>query len=319
MHPQQSPSPDARRSGIKKLSDFTDLVELARTAPLPRVHPVVAQEAQPAPPAAPVVEVPATRNGLFTIYSELKAKVSALCAEARTVERQLFGDDWSSVIETPKGKDLGDIAHAAIDKMIQLAERRYAPHGSKLEINRHDALKAIGFDQWAHAYSRRPDSDQSMPVDLEKLHAYLEATYGGEAGVTATFKQQAKVLIDFFGFDKPDSMAATSRYVGCTVRMWATKRDYGVNKGLYELDYRRRESLQNAFNALACVFAWAEQYDLSMDLRRQQLSGYDFYFKSRHRETFRGLACILYSEKWEFQFGLEAAAALKLFLGQYGS
>lgn len=113
-------------------------------------------------------------------------------------------------------------------------------------------------------------------------------------------------------------MVATPRYVGCSVRVYSSKKDYGADKGKFEL-YNSHERLRNLFKALSCAFAWAEQHELSWALQRTDLTHYNFTFKSRHRESFPGLEIILYSEKWDWQFNHDAANALKLFLGQYGA
>lgn len=82
--------------------------------------------------------------------------------------------------------------------------------------------------------------DLGVPSDLDRLHADLEATYGGDAGETAAYRQQAAELIRFFGLNEADKVVATARHVECTVNMWVTHKDYAP-KGTLEVSYHRQE------------------------------------------------------------------------------
>lgn len=326
MQPQQS-KPSRIRLAAGFSSDELDLLlqpaqpkEKEPTTPHPATESPTPPAAAPiAQAAAATFETPANLSGLFKLYSDLEAKIDALVTEARRVEHELFGSDWKTVIEAPKMKDPHDIARLGVSHLINQAAARYAPPGATLSIDRYDILEAAGLSEWENDYTRGRNDDRSIPVDLDKLRAQLEAQYAGDAGETAAYRQQARVLIDFFGFERDGEMVTTARHVACTVRLWSTKKDYGVDKGKFEIHYNRHEDLRKVFHALASVFARAEQYDLSSALRRSPLTGYGFTFASRHRESYPGLDITLYSEKWVWQWSHEAAAALKVFLGEYGA
>lgn len=321
MHSQQGPSRGVkRRPGRVNPSEIDELLAMGSTSTRPvKAAETLEASTQPAAqvkPASPF-EVPAKLTGFFDLYAQYERKVAELAEELRQAERQLFGDDWRSVISTPKTDYLSSIAQGLIDNLVAQAETRYAPKAGSLKIERYDVLGATGQQRWQEEHARK-DTDDGAPVDLDKIRAHLDKTYGGDGGATAAYTQQAKVLIDFFGFKRDTQMVATSRYVGCSVRVYSSKKDFGPDKGKFEL-YNSHERLRNLFKALSCAFAWAEQNELSWALQRTELTHYNFTFKSRHRESFPGLEIILYSEKWEWQFNHDAANALKLFLGQYGA
>lgn len=300
--------------------EIDELLALGSTPTRPvKAADVVEASAPPAAqvPSAPAFEVPAKLTGFFALYAQYELKVAALADELRQAERQLFGDDWQSVISTPKTDYLSSITQGLIDNLVAQAETRYAPEAGSLTIEPYDVLVATSQQRWQEEHARK-DTDVEPPVDLDKIRAHLDETYGGDGGATAAYQQQAKVLIDFFGFNRDTQMVATSRYVGCSVRVYSSKKDYGPDKGKFEL-YNSHERVRKLFKALACAFAWAEQHELSCALQRTGLTHYNFTFRSRHRESFPGLEIILYSEKWDWQFNHDAANALKLFLGQYGA
>jgi hypothetical protein len=62
--------------------------------------------------------------------------LAALAVEARKIEGHLFGDHRDSVIKTPEAKSVDDIAYLAMENLFVQAEKRYAPVGGALEINR---------------------------------------------------------------------------------------------------------------------------------------------------------------------------------------
>lgn len=314
MQPQQSKAPRAKRTPFIALEEIETLLALGTSRQQPTA-PAAAVDTTP----QPVFTAPASLTGIFGIYQQYLAKLAELEAEFRTVERELFGSDWKTVIESPKTQYVRSIAQEAINNLVSQAQKRYAPEAGTLEINQFDVLRATGQEDWAQTYSRK-DDDNATPLDLDKIRNCLDATYGGPAGEAEAYRQQAKLLIDYFGFARGDgNMEATSKHVACTVRMYAEKKAFGPDKGMLELGYHRREDLPKTFKALACAFAAAGLDDLASQFRHSRLLGWSFCFKSRHRETFNGLDIVLYSEKWEWQFDHDTANALKLFLGQYGA
>lgn len=321
MQSQQAPARGLNGRASRADPDEIDELLALSSKPTRQAQAVAPPKIQEPPPAqaapAPTFEVPAKLTGFFDLYAQYERKVTELVDELRQAERQLFGDDWRSVISTPKTDYLSAIAQGLVDNLVAQAETRYAPAAGSLKIERYEVLQATGQQRWQEEHARK-DTDDAPPVDLDKIRAHLDKAYGGDGGATAAYQQQAKVLIDFFGFNRDTQMVATSRYVGCSVRVCSSKKDYGPDKGKFEL-HNSHERLRNLFKALSCAFAWAEQNELSWALQCTDLTHYNFTFKSRHRESFPGLEIILYSEKWDWQFNHDAANALKLFLGQYGA
>lgn len=253
---------------------------------------------------------------MFEVYRKFLTDLTALAVEARKIESRLFGDHWESVIKEPEVKSVDDIAYLAMENLFVQAENRYAPAGGTLEINRGDVWHALGMEERNHW--RNVDRGSKLPFDLDRLHAHLEATYGGDAGATAAYRQQAKVLIEFFGFNQADKVVATARHVECTVRVWSTHKDYAP-KGTLEVSYNNHQYVSKAFQALACAMAWAGEHELQAAVANSPLQGYSFAFKSRHRESYPGLDIVMFKENWKVQFSHKIAEQLKLFLGQYGA
>lgn len=311
----------SRSKGFTSPGELDDLLAIASATSSSRTTPTRAPiHAQlPAPAqleATPVVELPTARNALFDVYRKFLADLTTLAVEARKIESHLFGDKWESVIKTPEAKSVDDIAYLAMENLISQAEKCYAPPGGTLEINRSEVWRALGMEERNHW--RNVDKCPNIPFDLDRLHAHLDTTYGGDAGETAAYRQQAAELIRFFAFNKADSLVATARHVECTVRMWSTHKDYAP-KGTLEVSYNSQGHVQKAFQALACAMAWAGEHELQAAVANSPLQGYCFAFKSRHRESYPGMDIVMFKENWKVQFSHKIAEQLKLFLGQYGA
>jgi hypothetical protein len=302
------------RASLTTPAELDELLDLADSANVGRT-PLQAK-AIPAAPAPASVPLPTSRNDLFECYRQYQKKISTLAVDLRTIEAHLFGNHWNTVINTLETKSPVDIAYLAMENLIAQAEKQYAPVGGTLTIDRNEVWRALGIDERRHW--RGVDKDAPVPFDLEKLHAHLADTYGGDAGETAAYRQQAAELIKFFRFEDSEAMATTKRHVACTVRIWSGHKDYAP-KGTLEVSYNEHTRLSKAFQALACAMAWANLPDLQAALSRAPISGYCFTFKSRHRETFPGLSVVMFKDKWTFEFDFKVAEQLRLFLGHYGA
>lgn len=197
MQSQQALARGIKSRPSRVNSDEIDELLALDTTPTRAVKAAEAPDT-PKPPAAqaipaPAFEVPATLTGFFDLYTQYERKVADLADELRQTERQLFGDDWRSVISTPKTDYLSSIAQGLIDNLVAQAETRYAPEAGSLKIERYDVLGATGQQRWQEEHARK-DTDDGPPVDLDKIRAHLDKTYGGDGGATAAYAQQAKVL-----------------------------------------------------------------------------------------------------------------------------
>jgi hypothetical protein len=296
MQPQQTPrNSNTLRSGFRneaELDELLDLVVTSRRRPTPAVKAAAAPAPEPDPEPAPK-----SLNDIFSAYLRFEDDLGALCAAQGSIQKLLFGADWSPIVDSPSTMGIYRLAESAITNMVRLAQNRFAPPGIALEINQHDALKAVGMDRWREEYdriNRRSDSTVIPPVDLDKLWAHLEATYGGDAGIELSHRQNGQTIIRV--------------------------KEYGSNSGRYEPHYSYRECLLKLFKALASAFEWAEMDQLSIELApaRHQICDYDFSYKPRERVTFTGLEVVFFKEKFEFKFSHQAAEKLMLYLGTYG-
>lgn len=316
------PAPD-------KFSREFDLAELLAIVPAATAQAtpktVVLQTAQVAEPERePEPDPqPKSRNEIFTAYLKFESDLASLCAAQGTIQKLLFGEDWWPITDSPSTQGIYRVATAAISNLFKLAEQRFAPTGGTLEIDRSETLAALGMRNWSDEYDRRNRRDSSTvipPVDLDKIWSFLEATYGGDAGIEAAHRQNAAFIIKQFRLAEDTEPKRTSSSVVISRRTYVTKIEYGANKGRYEAGSGTREELFKLFKGLACAFEWAGMDQLSIDLApaRHQVCDYYFNFKPRESVSFTGLEIIFMKENWDYKFSHAAAEKLMLYLGTYG-
>jgi len=305
-------------SGFRNEGDLNELLGLASARS--RVASPTAPAAAPEPEHEPQ---PTSRNDIFTAYLKFEHDLGELCAAQGTMQKLLFGEDWWPIVDSPSTQGIYRVTETAISNLIRLAQQRFATSGVTLDINQCEALEAVGMERWRDEYDRRNRRSDTIiipPVDLDKLWAHLEATYGGEAGIETSHRQNAHLIIKELRLDGETEMKRTASSVSCFRRLWATKKDYGPNVGRYDFGYSSRDDLLKLFKGLACAFEWAGMDQLSIELApaRHQICAYDFTFKPRERVSFTGLEIIFFKEQFEFKFSLMAAEKLMLYLGTYG-
>lgn len=286
----------------------------------PRVASPTAPAAAPQPEPEPK---PKSRNDIFTAYLKFEHDLGDLCTAQETMQKLLFGEDWWPIVDSPSTQGIYRVTDHAISNLIRLAQLRFATSGVTLEINHSETLEAVGMQRWRDEYdrrNRRSDTTVIPPVDLDKLWAHLEATYGGEAGIETSHRQNVQLIIKELRLDGETEMKRTASSVSCFRRLWATKKDYGPNVGRYDFGYSSRDDLLKLFKGLACAFEWAGMDQLSIELApaRHQICDYDFTFKPRERVSFTGLEIIFFKEQFEFKLSHLAAEKLMLYLGTYG-
>jgi len=94
----------------------------------------------------------------------------------------------------------------------------------------------------------------AVPVDLDKIWAHLESTYGGEAGQIALYKQLAPMLINRLHLNDKD-MRRTASAVIAYQNVRTSPASFGSKTGPYTL-YERRD-VNEVFDALSHVFEWS--------------------------------------------------------------
>jgi hypothetical protein len=291
----------------------------AAPAPMPAPAPVP----QLAPEAA---AVPKSRNQIFTAYLEFERELSRMSDDQAHLQKLLFGEDWSTIVDRPSTQGIYRVAEQAITNLIQIAQHRFAPAGVVLDISKHEVLEATGMTRWSEEYHRpsrrgeRSEVDSAPPVDLDKLWNYLEATYGGDAGIQRAHRQNANFIIKELRLDGESEMKRTASSVSCFRRIYASKKDYGRDIGRYDFGHSSRDWLVQLFKGLACAFEWTEMDQLSIELApvRHGICNYDFTFKPRDRHSFTGLDIIFFKEQMEFKWSHAAAEKLMLYLGTFG-
>lgn len=316
-------------SGFRNESELTELLALAGAARtrLPLVAAAPAPQPEPQPKPEPVAEpepAPKSRNHIFTAYLQFERDLTRMSAEQGHLQKLLFGEDWSTIVDRPSTQGIYRVAEQAISNLIQLARHRFAPAGVALDISQHEVLEVLGMSRWSEEYHRpsrrgqQSEVEPAPPVDLDKLWNYLESTYGGDAGIETAHRQNAKFIIKELNLN--DEMKRTASSVSCFRRIYASKKDYGPNIGRYDFGHSSRDWLVQLFKGLACAYEWAEMDQLSIELApaRHGICNYDFSFKPRDRTSFTGLDIVFFKEQMEFKFSFAAAEKLMLYLGTYG-
>jgi hypothetical protein len=323
MQPQKTPrSSITARSGFRNEAELDELLDLVTSARSRRTHS--AEIAAPAPIPEPEPKpVPRSRNEIFTSYLQFERDLSRLSAEQGDLQKLVFGEDWSTIVDRPSTQGIYRVTEQAITNLIRIAQHRFAPAGVVLDISQLDALAAVGMSRWSdeyHRMNRRSETEFVPPVDLDKLWNYLESTYGGDAGIETAHRQNAKMLINQLNLDRETEMKRTASSVSCFRRIYASKKTYGSNIGQYDFGHSSRDWLVDLFKGLACAFEWAEMDQLSIELApaRHGICNYDFSFKSRDRTSFTGLDIIFFKEQMELKFSHGAAEKLMLYLGTFG-
>lgn len=258
-------------------------------------------------------------NAVLTRYKQYVADMKAVVARQQSLERSLYGESITKDADVPC---ISDIANRAVQLLVRRARSEFAPSGTELDIEVLHVLEATDQGEWEEQFRdrrwRKANPDAMPEIDLDRIWAYLEGTYGGESGRLAGLRKQAKLIAKEFSLDEGE-MRRTSSYVCCSLRVWSEKKDYGAGNGKYEVSYHSQARLHPIFQALSCFAEWAELDTLSIAVhpRRHSLADYSEYFDLRSKHSFPGLDVVRYKSKWDFQFSLEVAEKLMLFLGEY--
>jgi hypothetical protein len=284
------------------------MVAAPTAAPVPMPAPAPVPQPAPVPEAA---AVPKSRNEIFTAYLQFERDLSKMSDDQAHLQKLLFGEDWSTIVDRPSTQGIYRVAEQAITNLIQIARQRFAPAGVILDISKHEVLEATGMSRWSEEYhrpSRRGEqskADSAPPVDLDKLWNYLEATYGGDAGIERAHRQNANLIIKEFRLDSETEMKRTASSVSCFRRIYATKKDYGADIGRYDFGHSSRDWLLELFKGLACAFEWTEMDQLSIELApaRHGICNYNFTFKPRERHSFTGLEIVFFKEQMMLYLG----------------
>lgn len=318
----QSQAPSRSRNagtenGFRNDADLDELLGLASSSP----RNDVALSAIARAPEVQAEVYPRSLNDIFTNYLKFESDLAKLCESQKSSQKLLFGDDWLPISDSPKTQGIYEVAISAIANLIRLAQDRFAPAGGSLQINRSEALAAVGMSSWQDDYERRyrrSECTDIPDIDLDKLWAYLETTYGGDAGIEVSHRQNAQFLIKKLRL--AEEMKRTARSVSCFMHFYGRIIQYGPNAGRYDRGHVDRSEDNKMFKGIASAFEWAELDQLSIELHpsRHSMCDYDFNYKPRDRINFTGMEIVLFKDKWEIKFDHKTAEKLMLYLGTYG-
>lgn len=301
-----------------------DLVSLLSTASARMPLPM--QATAPASPGASahgdLALVPRTRNSIFKLYAEYEEAISAASAAQWNAENEVFGFTLTS---RPRTDGIEEIAKQAISYMIHEAQKRFSNQYTTLSIATSDVLEATGQANWREAYQHAtsrprhnepPRAVHEVPVDLDKIWAYLEETYGGEAGQTALYKQLVPLLINRLHLNAKD-MRRTAKAVIAYQSVRSSPASFGSKTGPYKI-YERRD-VNEVFDALRHAFEWVGLDALSIALKpdRHKIGDFNFKYDLRDKFSFPGLDIVTFKDSWDYKFDPKVAEKLQLFLGTF--
>jgi hypothetical protein len=329
--PQQAIATSTRR--LKRGYDGTDIDELLELAsPARPPSPTTTATAPILAGTMPgvgdyVTSAPTSRNDIFKRYAAYEEAVSAASAAQASAEREAFG---FSLTSRPRTDGIEEIAKNAISMMVHEAQKQFSNRYTTLSIRTSDVLAATGQENWQQALQQAPSrlrrgmqpppvaTRPEVPVDLDKIWAYLESTYGGEAGQIALYKQLAPLLINRLHLNDKD-MRRTASAVIAYQNIRSTTASFGAKTGPYKL--YERSDVNVVFDALSHVFEWAGQDALALALKpdRHKIGDYEFKFDSREKFSFPCLDIVFFKDSIDWKFSHDAAAKLQLFLGEFGT
>lgn len=328
---------ESSKPATRRIYDTGDLDDLLSIASTPRnvglAHAVSAQPpmAYVAPGTTSVEAPPPTsRNEIFKRYIEFEEAISVAAAKMSKAESDALG---FALTTRPSTNGIADLAKQAINMMIYNAKKQFSNQYNTLSIEVSEVLAATGQENWQKAFDEMPvrarrginqgseptlQRRPEVPVDLDRIWAYLERTYGGEAGQAALYKQLAPLLIRRLHLNDKDMRRTTTAVIAYqSIRSEPAR--FGSKTGPYKL-YERRD-VNEVFDALSHVFEWSGLDALSLALKpeRHKIGDYGFTFESREKFTFPGLEIVAFKDSLDWKFSKPAAEKLQLFLGHFGT
>jgi hypothetical protein len=108
----------------------------------------------PTTPEPLTLQAKPSLNELFTRYQAMALSIEDLARQQQQFEEEYFG---RQITDTPSMQGIRRIADKALDSLISLAESKFAPAGTQLEICSNQSLARTGQDKWKELYERHWD------------------------------------------------------------------------------------------------------------------------------------------------------------------
>lgn len=204
-----------------------------------------------------------------------------------------------------------EYATRILARIIDYAEKKFAPAGGSLVVNRDDISDRFSFD--------RESLDRFKPA---KIWQYLEDTYGGNAGNEIASRQLADALYKDFGFSRNDAVARSGGYVVLNVRVYMDdfdKKHFGKNN----LHYNSLESVVRVLKNLSEFANWMDNSRLAMEADRfasefWHSRGNNIGSRSKRVLGDNEIVLVMFLKRFEFRLSEPVANQLQIFLGTYG-
>lgn len=253
------------------------------------------------------------------LFFEFKAKAEAFGAGVKALtarEQAFFGDNEPFYTAIHEGRfdvegAVSKVAGGLFGRLIRQAEVEFAPQGGRLSIDELDVREACGLGGHRSEWSR--------DFNPEKVWAYLEKTYGGEAGQDEGYRQMAALLV--YEFNLKNEKAVTVGPKGQTVLNLSVYLD-SIDKscGRNRIAYRCMETIGKVMEAMRGFASWANLPLVGSGLQSASRSLCDYHREVVSRATYGGggVTIITYHARYEFRLDPSVAEQFQLFISLYG-
>jgi hypothetical protein len=193
--------------------------------------------------------------------------------------------------------------------LIRAAQHQFAPPGVRLEIDSCEVGERFPYDE-----------DKPEAFDPAGIWAWLEATYGGDAGERLAWAQTAKELTSHLRM-KGEAVVIRGGYVVLEKHVYIDSFD--KKWGRTRIHHSSGESVSKACAALSEIARWAERIGLSRDLADFGSSWWrgDRTLESRKQYPLGNngeVVVVTYQNKFEFKLKKDFAEQVQMFMGTYG-
>lgn len=272
---------------------------------------VVAVPAEPANDPAPATLAQPSGPGFTAFWKNYESVVLAASDQVQRqldVSRALFGASWQ-VGEGFGGVDnmLERTARAIRHALVAKAQKDFAPPLGTLTIATDEIAEACG-PAW---------DDEGF--DPDRVWAELEARYGGQAGVDASYEQAAEVFVKHFGLRRCPPVRRSNRLV-LETRIYCNRNFSGDR---LTLGGGSERSTEEVVKALATFATWAgDEATASTLIPGGRCWGLrDHNIVSRERlQVSTHLAVVTFHEKLQFElYGELGLTKFQAFVCRFGA